>query len=140
VTGLRAGELAEAAGVNRETLRYYERRGVLPEPPRTPGGHRLYPPAAVIRLRAIRAAQRLGFTLDEAAAALAPGHRWNDDLRSKLADLRSQIDKLQSRARTLEATAHCEDLLACATEPDCPIPFTETDRADERSVVPDTSP
>jgi len=39
---LRAGEVAEAAGVNRETLRYYERRGLLAKPDRSPGGHRLY--------------------------------------------------------------------------------------------------
>jgi DNA-binding transcriptional MerR regulator len=65
--GLRSGELAAAAGVNLQTLRYYERRGLLAEPARTPGGHRLYPADTVTLLGVIKAAQRLGFTLDEVA-------------------------------------------------------------------------
>ncbi len=63
--GLRTGQLAEAAGVNQQTLRYYERRGLLAEPDRSPGGHRLYPPETITVLRVIKAAQRLGFTLEE---------------------------------------------------------------------------
>ena len=69
-SGLRSGEIADAAGVNVQTLRYYERRGLLHEPNRTLGGHRLYPPEAVTVLRVIKAAQRLGFTLDEVADLL----------------------------------------------------------------------
>lgn len=68
--GLRAGEVAEAAGVNRQTLRYYERRGLLAEPARSPGGHRLSPAEAVTVLRVIKASQRLGFTLDDVAGLL----------------------------------------------------------------------
>src|SRR4030088_2260847 len=67
---LRSGEVADAAGVNIQTLRYYERRGLLHEPERTLGGHRLYPPEAVTVLRVIKVAQRLGFTLDEVADLL----------------------------------------------------------------------
>ncbi|MCX4632946.1 MerR family transcriptional regulator [Streptomyces sp. NBC_01443] len=66
-TGLRSGQVAEAAGVNIQTLRYYERRGLLAEPERSNGGHRLYGEDAVTALRVIKAAQRLGFTLDEVA-------------------------------------------------------------------------
>nr|WP_322763024.1 MerR family transcriptional regulator [Frankia sp. Cr2] len=73
--GLRTSELATAAGVNTQTLRYYERRGLLAEPVRTPGGHRLYPAEAVILLGVIKAAQRLGFTLDEVAELLDSGRR-----------------------------------------------------------------
>ena len=69
---LRTGELATAAGVNLQTLRYYERRGLLAEPERSLGGHRLYPPETVTALRVIKAAQRLGFTLEEVADLLAP--------------------------------------------------------------------
>ncbi|SBT47918.1 MerR family transcriptional regulator [Micromonospora auratinigra] len=73
---LRSGQLAEAAGVNPQTLRYYERRGLLATPRRSPGGHRLYPPDAVTLLRVIKTAQRLGFTLDEVAELLDAGrHR-----------------------------------------------------------------
>lgn len=63
VTGLRSSQVAAAAGVNPQTLRYYERRGLLAEPERSLGGHRLYPAEAVTVLRVIKAAQRLGFTL-----------------------------------------------------------------------------
>jgi len=60
--GLRTGEVAEQAGVNIQTLRYYERRGLLTAPHRTNGGHRLYPADTVALLNVIKAAQRLGFT------------------------------------------------------------------------------
>ncbi|MEV4188170.1 MerR family transcriptional regulator [Streptosporangium canum] len=60
---LRTGEVARAAGVNNRTLRYYHRRGLLAEPSRSTGGHRLYPPETVTVLRVIKAAQRLGCTL-----------------------------------------------------------------------------
>jgi DNA-binding transcriptional MerR regulator len=62
---VRAGEAARRAGVNVETLRYYERRGLLPEPARVPGGHRRYDEEAVRFLRAIKEAQAVGFTLAE---------------------------------------------------------------------------
>ena len=62
---MRAGEVAERVGVNVETLRYYERRGLLPEPPRTPSGHRRYDEETVRFLRAIKDAQAVGFTLAE---------------------------------------------------------------------------
>ena len=68
--GMRTSELAAAAGVNAQTLRYYERRGLLAEPNRSLGGHRLYSEQAVSVLRVIKAAQRLGFTLDEVAELL----------------------------------------------------------------------
>ena len=74
--GMRRGRVAAAAGLNIETLRYYERRGLLAAPDRSPGGHRLYPPETVTVLRVIKAAQRLGFTLDEVSDLLELGrHR-----------------------------------------------------------------
>lgn len=57
--------LATAADVGVETVRFYERRGLLPHPPRTGSGYRQYPPEAVERFRFIRRAQGLGFTLEE---------------------------------------------------------------------------
>ncbi|TCM37031.1 DNA-binding transcriptional MerR regulator [Kribbella sp. VKM Ac-2568] len=62
---MRTSEVADRAGVSTETLRYYERRGLLTAPPRTTGGFRDYPAAAVELLRFIKRAQELGFTLDE---------------------------------------------------------------------------
>lgn len=62
---LRISEVAAEAGVNQQTLRYYERRGILAEPDRTPAGYRQYDPETVDRVRFIKRAQELGFTLDE---------------------------------------------------------------------------
>ena len=62
---MRVGEVAARAGVHRETLRYYERRGLLSPPPRRASGYRAYPAETVEQVRLIRWAQRLGFTLRE---------------------------------------------------------------------------
>lgn len=62
---LKISEVAAKAGVNQQTLRYYERRGILAEPDRTPAGYRQYEPETVDRVRFIKRAQELGFTLDE---------------------------------------------------------------------------
>ncbi|MDX3639832.1 MerR family transcriptional regulator [Streptomyces sp. MB09-02B] len=70
---MRSGEVAEAAGVNVQTLRYYERRGLLAEPERSNGGHHLYSEEVVTVLRVIKATQRLGFTLEEVAELLEAG-------------------------------------------------------------------
>jgi MerR family mercuric resistance operon transcriptional regulator len=67
---LTIGKLAEIAGVNIETIRYYQRRGLLIEPPKPLGGHRRYGPAQAKRVRFIKRAQALGFTLDEVGALL----------------------------------------------------------------------
>ncbi|MGH3316422.1 MAG: MerR family transcriptional regulator [Nocardioidaceae bacterium] len=80
-TGLRPGQVAQASGVNVETLRYYERRGLIAEPERSLGGHRLYPQETVTTLRVIKAAQRLGFTLDEVGDLLEEDRRSHRDPR-----------------------------------------------------------
>jgi MerR family mercuric resistance operon transcriptional regulator len=135
VTGLRTGQLAEAAGVNQQTLRYYERRGLLTEPERTLGGHRLYPPEAVTVLRVIKAAQRLGFTLDEISDLLDVGRHRHGPRReaglqgraaAKLADVEARIADLGVIRDTLRTAlaAGCDDLISCAHSPSCPIPFS----------------
>ncbi|MCM6771914.1 MerR family transcriptional regulator [Nocardia sp. CDC159] len=135
MSGLRTGQLAAAAGVNIQTLRYYERRGLLAEPDRSLGGHRVYPERAVTVLRLIKAAQRLGFTLDEIAdlleaARLGPARRPRAGLRAqvrvKLAEIDSELTALTARRDTLAAAlaAGCDDLLACSRTPSCPVPFT----------------
>jgi MerR family mercuric resistance operon transcriptional regulator len=133
VNGLRSSQVATAAGVNAQTLRYYERRGLLAEPERSLGGHRLYPAEAITTLRVIKAAQRLGFTLDEVAGLIDAGrHRHGHReaglracAQAKLAEVEAKIADLQVIARTLRAAveAGCDDLVACAGEPCCPIPF-----------------
>jgi len=67
---LTIGKLAERAGVNVETIRYYQRRGLLDEPKKPLGGYRHYPPDTAKRVRFIKRAQALGFTLEEVAGLL----------------------------------------------------------------------
>ena len=69
--GLTSGQLAKAAGVNLETVRYYENIKLMPPPPRTEGGHRAYDAAHVRRLTFIRRSRELGFSIDEIRALLA---------------------------------------------------------------------
>jgi MerR family mercuric resistance operon transcriptional regulator len=113
---MRTSELAGQVGLNTETLRYYERRGLLQEPPRTSGGYRNYPAAAVELLRFIKRAQHLGFSLDEveelihldaggpdscdAARALAEARR--ADLEARIADLQRMRDSLSDLIATCE--------------------------------------
>ena len=133
-SGLRSGEVAEAAGVNLQTLRYYERRGLLSEPNRSLGGHRLYPAETVTVLRVIKAAQRLGFTLNEVADLLDTArhhhHRPADAglaarAKAKLTEIETKIADLEVIADTLRAAidAGCDDLVECAGNAGCPIPF-----------------
>jgi DNA-binding transcriptional MerR regulator len=135
VGGLRRGQVAAAADVNIETLRYYERRGLLAEPDRSPGGHRLYPAEAVTVLRVIKAAQRLGFTLDEVADLLELGRHRHGKLvdaglqqraREKLVEVEERISDLHTIRDNLSAAidAGCDDLVTCASAECCPIPFT----------------
>jgi DNA-binding transcriptional MerR regulator len=111
-TDLRSGELAEAAGVNLQTLRYCERRGLLAEPRRSPGGHRLYPAEALTLLRIVKTAQRLGFTLDEIAELVdlgthRHGRRRETSLQrraaAKLVEIEAKIADLQVIAASLRA-------------------------------------
>jgi len=132
---LRTGELAEAAGVNRQTLRYYERRGLLDVPIRTSGGHRQYPIAAVTQLRLIKTAQRLGFTLEEVTELVNQGAyrrgREPDGLQAraatKLSEIEAKISELQMIAATLRTAidAGCDDLADCAASSGCPLPFAD---------------
>ena len=69
-SALSSGELAELAGVSRDTLRHYERKGVLPRPFRGDNGYRKYPPEALQRVQLVRRALSVGFTLDELAKVL----------------------------------------------------------------------
>ncbi|WRZ95116.1 MerR family transcriptional regulator [Streptomyces sp. NBC_01007] len=131
---LRSGQVAEAAGVNIQTLRYYERRGLLTQPERSNGGHRLYDEDAVTALRVIKAAQRLGFTLEEVAGLLEAGsHRHGrpvpglqERAAAKLAEVDAKIADLTTIRTTLVAAvdAGCDDLTVCASNSCCPIPFT----------------
>jgi DNA-binding transcriptional MerR regulator len=139
---LRAGEVASRAGVNLQTLRYYERRGILAEPDRSLGGHRLYDERTVLLLRVVKAAQALGFSLEEIAELIdvgshAHGRRPHlaESARAKLAQVREKIAALQQIEATLQQTidAGCDDLTVCALEENCPIPFPSIAITEHRS-------
>ena len=127
---MRSGELAAAAGVNVQTLRYYERRGLLPEPVRSLGGHRDYDESAVALLRIVKAAQRLGFILDEVAELIntgRPRHPAPDLQRraeAKLTEVEGRIDDLIRIRDGLRQVidARCTSLTHC-TCPEGSLPY-----------------
>jgi Cu(I)-responsive transcriptional regulator len=110
-----AGRLAKAVGVNLATVRYYERRGLLPSPPRTESGYRVYTDDSVKRLRFIRHAQELGFSLDEVEELLGLASRKRTSAEvcevttRKIAVLDQRIRALQSLRKRLNAlTRSCD--------------------------------
>jgi DNA-binding transcriptional MerR regulator len=147
-TALRAGQVADAVGVNIETLRYYERRGIIPPPDRSPGGHRVYGEDTVTILRVIKAAQRLGFSLDEVAELLEAGrHRHGAGagagtglqarVEAKLVEIDEKIAALEVIRDSLVTArgAGCDDLVQCADEECCPIPFVQIGTRPESSAL-----
>lgn len=114
--GVRTGEVAKLARVNPQTLRYYERRGLLPAPERTPSGYRAYSPETVRVVRFAKRAQELGFTLSEVEQLLelADGgpdscHDAHSIATGKVADLRMRIADLQRIQDALTKLAHTCD-------------------------------
>ena len=106
---MRSGEVAQQAGVNPQTLRYYERRGLLKEPPRQPSGYRSYEQDSVDLLRFVKRAQQLGFTLTEVEALLhlaSGGPASCDQARmvatEKIAQLDDKIASLRAMRQALE--------------------------------------
>jgi MerR family mercuric resistance operon transcriptional regulator len=115
------GQLASAAGVNVETIRYYERRGLLRQPPRIGDGYRRYTDGDLERLHFVARAKRLGFTLSEIAALIDPAADGSTDsilelARSKMEDLRAQQTAL---AATQHRLANLIDVCADPNNEDC---------------------
>jgi len=99
---LRSGELARLAGVSPDTLRHYERLGILPVSERTSGGYRLFPPSSIERVHLAQRALQLGFSLSEIAEILrtrdnggVPCHRVLNLTEKKLQSLNQQIAELR---------------------------------------------
>lgn len=123
---LTIGGLAKEANVNVETIRYYERRRLLPQPLRTPAGYRIYSADAVRRLHFVKRAQELGFSLKEIKDLLGlrvrPGSS-SADIRkradAKIADIEKKIRTLQAMKKSLmQITNACS---GCGPVSDCPI-------------------
>ena len=126
------GQLAEAARVNVETVRYYQRRGLLATPARPAGSIRRYPPAALDRLRFIKRAQLLGFPLDDVHALLrlqgsqatcdearAVGEDHLQRIREQVRDLQAleaALTSLVAKCRGRRGRASCQ-LIAVLSEP-----------------------
>jgi redox-sensitive transcriptional activator SoxR len=111
---MRVGELAARAGVNVETLRYYERRGLLPEPARGPGGHRRYDEETLRFIRAIKEAQAVGFTLTEIEEYLravrrsaAPSEELRIRMAAKIDEIDAQIGRLRRMREELARVVGC---------------------------------
>jgi DNA-binding transcriptional MerR regulator len=112
---LSTNDVAERAGVNIHTVRYYEQRGLLPEPPRTPAGYRKYGQEHVAHIRFIKRAQDLGFTLEEIRELLDlravpdAGADVRAKTEEKVQEIDGKIHDLQRiRAKLVELAGACE--------------------------------
>lgn len=110
-TALSSGELADLAGVSRDTLRHYERKGVLPRPLRGQNRYRKYPPEALQRVQLVRRALSVGFTLDELAKVLkvrdaggAPCEEVRKLAAQKLLNVQDQLRELTALRDDLQET------------------------------------
>ena len=125
--GLRVAELARAAGVAPDTIRYYERAGLLPPPDRTPAGYRAYDPSMLDRLRFIQGAQRLGLRLRDIRDLLAirdtgvcPCEPAEELLRRRLAELDAELARLEALRAQLVV------MVEALPSKDCPPPTPGT--------------
>ena len=126
MAGLTRGTLAKKSGVNVETVRFYEKQGLIPEPPRNASNYRMYPEDAVRRLQFIRRAQELGFTLKEIRDLLSlratPGVQCADvrgRAEEKVRDIDERVRTLRSIRKALSRLiAECSGSGAVT---DCPI-------------------
>ncbi|WP_417728448.1 MerR family transcriptional regulator [Roseovarius sp.] len=124
-SGITRGELAQATGCNIETIRYYEKTGLLPDPPRTDAGYRIYSAAHATRLRFILRARELGFSMEDIRGLMgledgaAPTcAEVKERTERHLADVRAKIADLRRIEKVLSVTA-----AQCSGEdfPECPV-------------------
>lgn len=121
------GQLASAAGVRADTIRYYERTGLLPRPRRTEGDHRRYGPADLDRLLFIRGAQRLGLRLAEIRDLLAVRDTGTCPCEPAEVLLRRHVDEIDREMRRLTALrAQLTGMLTAMPGPACPNPAPGT--------------
>ncbi|MAB14821.1 helix-turn-helix domain-containing protein [Parvibaculum sp.] len=122
---LQRAELARHTGCNLETIRYYEKTGMMPDPPRTASGYRVYDDAHISRLRFILRARELGFSIEQIRGLLElvdGGTQTCAEVKERteqhLADVRAKIDDLKRIEKVLATTA-----AQCSGEdiPECPV-------------------
>jgi len=138
----RIGWLSRQSGVNIETIRYYEREGLLAKPPRTKSGYRSYGPSDARRLGFVRRTRALGFSLDDVRRLLRLADQKARSCRSvhglataHLTDIRAKIADLRTMESVLEAMVQ-----ECAegTMPDCPLLDALSGDAAKACYTPDT--
>ncbi len=136
---MKIGQVATRAGVNIDTLRYYERRGLLAEPERRPSGYREYPEETVPIIRFIKRAQDLGFTLNEIEELISlrdgGNGRRKGEIRAlaeaKMHDIDQKLARLQGLQAMRSALFGLVESCACSRgRPACPILEALNDSAD----------
>ena len=139
-------EIARRCGVSADTIRYYEREGVIPASDRLPNGYRRYPESVIARVRIVRSALRLGFTIAEIAMLLRDRSRGNPPCRKaralaaeKLRDIERQIGELISLRESLKQLLCDWDERLGRTPAGAPANLLDTLKGDD-DVYPDHSP
>jgi DNA-binding transcriptional MerR regulator len=129
---LTIGQVARLAGVTPDTIRYYERLGVMPRPPRTPAGYRQYQTGIVDRLRTVRNAQQFGFSLKDLARFMRaretggrPCHDVRDAAQRMLEAVDQQISELTLARRDMRRTLQAWDRKLAATPDSQPAHLLE---------------
>ncbi|MFQ5740198.1 MAG: heavy metal-responsive transcriptional regulator [Acidobacteriota bacterium] len=126
IRSLTRGQVSRKTGIGIEALRFYERKGLIQEPPRSDSGYRLYPASVIARLRFVRRAKELGFSLQEIKELLAlrvapttTTAQVREQAQVKVADIQSKIRDLQKIKRALDklVTACC----GAGPASECPI-------------------
>jgi len=139
--GMTRGEVAEKADVNPETLRYYERKELIPKPPRSDGGFRLYDESYVDRLRFIQRAKELGFTLAETKGLLDLRVGEEATCRDVKAQAEEKLDEVETKIQDLKRIREALSTLAeaCAggqgPTSECPILDAMERTMDESSTL-----
>ena len=130
---MQSGELSRLAGVSSDTLRHYERLGILSKPPRTNGGYRNYPADSLNRVRLIQTALKVGFSLAELATILkmrdrggTPCHRVRAIAGQKLEEVKQQINDLRAMRDQLENIVNDWDSRLARTSPGEPARLLES--------------
>jgi Cu(I)-responsive transcriptional regulator len=110
MSGLTIGRLAKEAGIGIETVRFYERQGLIEPPPRTDSNYRMYPEEEIVRLKFIKRAKNLGFTLNEIKDLMAlrhDPHATKADVKQRtLAKIEDVTEKIRDLTRIKEALEH----------------------------------
>lgn len=123
---MKIGQVADAAGVSVDTVRFYERRGVLPAPERAPSGYRTYTIATVERIRLARRLQALGLTLDEVIDALHATDRGDASCESERWRLEAVLERIDTKMDELRTARREVRKVLAACEQGCCVFADET--------------